>query len=50
MISPKSDPPVCKIVDYGKLKYQMDRKKKENLKKTKVGDHHHHYHHQQPQK
>merc|ERR1719327_2531652 len=38
MISPKSDPPVCKIVDYGKLKYQMDRKKKDNLKKTKVNE------------
>lgn len=35
MISDKSDPPVCKIVDYGKLRYQQERKKKENLKKTK---------------
>ena len=23
LIAPKSDPPVCKIVDYGKLKYQV---------------------------
>uniref|UniRef100_A0A7S2H9R6 Translation initiation factor IF-3 n=1 Tax=Octactis speculum TaxID=3111310 RepID=A0A7S2H9R6_9STRA len=38
LISPGSDPPVCKIVDYGKLKYQMERKKKDNLKKTKVNE------------
>lgn len=35
MISEKSDPPVCKIVDYGKLKYQMERKKKDTMKKAK---------------
>lgn len=35
MISEKSDPPVCKIVDYGKLRYQMERKKKDTMKKAK---------------
>lgn len=34
MISATSDPPVCKIVDYGKLRYQLERKKKETAKKT----------------
>ena len=37
-ISEKSDPPVCKIVDYGKLRYQMERKKKDNAKKAKVNE------------
>ena len=38
MISDKSDPPVCKIVDFGKLRYELERKKKENSKKTKTND------------
>ena len=38
MISDKSTPPVCKIVDFGKLRYQLERKKKENAKKTKSND------------
>ncbi len=32
-ISPKSDPPVCKIMDYGKYKYQLEISEK--LKKKK---------------
>lgn len=32
-ISPNSDPPVCKILDYGKFRYEMDKKLKENRKK-----------------
>ncbi|MEN0016615.1 MAG: translation initiation factor IF-3 [Bacteroidota bacterium] len=28
-ISPKSDPPVCKVIDYAKFKYEQKRKKKE---------------------
>jgi translation initiation factor IF-3 len=33
MINDKGDPPVCKIIDYGKYKYAMEKKKKENMKK-----------------
>ena len=35
-ISPKSIPPVCKIIDYGKLKYKEQKSKKEAKKKQKV--------------
>ncbi len=31
-VSASSDPPVCKIVDYGKLRYQITKKEKENKK------------------
>ena len=31
-ISPNAQPPVCKIMDYGKWKYEEDRKKKEARK------------------
>lgn len=33
MINDKGDPPVCKVIDYGKYRYFMEKKKKENLKK-----------------
>jgi translation initiation factor IF-3 len=33
MINENADPPVCKIIDYGKYKYAMEKKKKENIKK-----------------
>ena len=33
MINDKGDPPVCKIIDYGKFKYSQEKKKKENAKK-----------------
>ena len=32
-ISPNADPPVCKIMDYGKYKYELTQKKKEAKKK-----------------
>ena len=35
-ISPNSDPPVCKILDYGKFKFQEQKKKNEARKKQKV--------------
>ncbi len=35
-ISPNAEPPVCKILDYGKLKYQEQKKKSEARKKQKV--------------
>ena len=35
-IAPKAEPPVCKIIDYGKYKYEMVRKEKEAKKKQKT--------------
>ena len=35
-IAPKAQPPVCKIIDYGKFKYEQTRKEKEARKKQKV--------------
>ena len=35
-ISPNADPPVCKITDYGKMKYESQKKKAEARKKQKV--------------
>ena len=37
-IAPNAKPPVCKIVDYGKFKYEQIRKEKEAKKKQKVID------------
>lgn len=36
-ISASADPPVCKIVDYGKYKYELEKKKKEAAKHQKAG-------------
>lgn len=36
MISETAVPPVCKIIDYGKFKYSMEKKKKEQKKKAKT--------------
>jgi translation initiation factor IF-3 len=38
MIAPKAKPPVCKIIDYGKYRYEMARREKEAKKKQKVID------------
>ncbi len=35
-IAPTAKPPVCKIVDYGKFKYEQARKDKEAKKKQKI--------------
>ncbi len=35
-VSPKSDPPVCRIMDYGKFKYQASKKLQEARKKSRV--------------
>ncbi|MEN8261699.1 MAG: translation initiation factor IF-3, partial [Pseudomonadota bacterium] len=35
-VSPNADPPVCKILDYGKLKFQEQKKKSEARKKQKI--------------
>lgn len=37
-VSPNASPPVCKIIDYGKLKYQEQKKKNEARKKQKTID------------
>lgn len=37
-IAPTAKPPVCKIVDYGKYRYEAMRKEKEAKKKQKVID------------
>lgn len=35
-VSPKAEPPVCKILDYGKYKYQQQKKASEAKKKQTV--------------
>lgn len=35
-VAPKADPPVCKIIDYGKFRYEAARKQKEAKKKQKI--------------
>ena len=35
-VSPEANPPVCKIIDYGKLKYREQKSKKEAKKKQKT--------------
>ena len=35
-ISPNAVPPVCKIMDFGKFKYEAAKKDKESKKKQKV--------------
>ena len=36
LIAPNGKPPVCKVMDYGKFKYQQEKKKKEARKKQKI--------------
>lgn len=35
LIAPNSNPPVCKIMDYGKYRFEQTKKEKENRKKQK---------------
>lgn len=35
-ISPQAKPPVCKIMDYGKYRFEMAKKEKENRKNQRV--------------
>ena len=35
-VSPEAKPPVCKILDYGKFRYEMNRKEKESKKNQKI--------------
>lgn len=36
MVAPNAKPPVCRIMDYGKYKYEQQKKEKEARKKQKV--------------
>ena len=36
MVAPGAKPPVCKIIDYGKYRYELVRKEKEAKKKQKT--------------
>ena len=35
-ISPNADPPVCKVLDYGKFKYEQQKKKQDAKKKQRT--------------
>lgn len=37
-VAPTAKPPVCKIIDYGKYRYEMARKEKEARKKQRIID------------
>ena len=37
-VSPNADPPVCKLMDYGKFKYESQKKANESRKKQKTID------------
>ncbi|MCB1563214.1 MAG: translation initiation factor IF-3 [Alphaproteobacteria bacterium] len=37
-VSPNADPPVCKVLDYGKYKYEQQKKANEARKKQKIID------------
>lgn len=36
LIAPKAEPPVCRIIDYGKYRYEQLRREKEAKKKQKI--------------
>ena len=36
LVAPNTNPPVCKLMNYGKYKYTMEKKEKESKKKQKV--------------
>jgi len=35
-VAPNADPPVCKVIDYGKYKYKQQKKEKERRKKAQT--------------
>jgi len=37
-IAPKANPPVAKLIDFGKFRYQEEKKAREQKKKTKAGE------------
>ena len=36
LISPNANPPVCKVMDYNKFRYEKRKKEKENIRKQKA--------------
>ena len=38
LITQQADPPVCKIIDYGKFRFERDKKEKEAKKKQQIAD------------
>lgn len=38
LVAQQAQPPVCRIVDYGKYRYELDKKQKESKSKTKKQD------------
>ena len=36
LISPQADPPVCRVMDYGKFRFERDKKEKEARKKQQI--------------
>lgn len=36
LVSPQAKPPVCRVMDYGKYRYEQQKKEKEQRKNTKV--------------
>lgn len=36
LIAPQADPPVCRIMDYGKYRFEREKKEKENRKKQQI--------------
>ncbi len=38
LVSDKADPPVCRIMDYGKFKFEQEKKAREARKKTHTAD------------
>ena len=36
LISPQAEPPVCRVMDYGKFRFERDKKQKEAKKKQQV--------------
>ncbi|HFI0464141.1 TPA: translation initiation factor IF-3 [Streptococcus suis] len=36
LVSPQAQPPVCRIMDYGKYRYEMQKKEKEQRKNQKI--------------
>lgn len=38
LVAPNAQPPVCRIIDYGKYKYETEKREKENKHKRKAQD------------
>ena len=38
LIAPSATPPVCRIMDYGKFRFEKEKKEKENRKKQQIAE------------